>query len=118
MLRLMLMSVFLGSLGQIMVKVGADRLGGLALSPATFLNDLGRLARVPEFWFAMVLMGFSSLFWVKVLTRSELSSAYPLGSLGYVFVLLLSAILLNEALTFTKALGVAVIMAGILILYK
>lgn len=118
MIRLMLMSVILGSLGQIMVKTGADRLGGLSLTPGTLPDDLWRICRVPEFWFAVVLFGISSLFWVKVLTRSDLTYAYPFGSMGYVFVMLFSALLLNETLTLQKLTGTAVIIAGILILQK
>lgn len=118
MIRLVLMSVLLGSVGQIMMKSGSDRLGQLTLSPGTILPDLGRVLRVPEFWMAMLLFGVSSLIWVKVLSKSELTAAYPLGSLSYVVVMLLSAVLLNEALTLNKLLGAAVIVAGIAIMHR
>lgn len=118
MIRLVLMSVLLGSVGQIMMKTGSDRVGQLSLTPATLLPDLIRILRIPEFWMALLLFGASSLIWVKVLSRSELTRAYPLGSLSYVLVYLLSAILLNEALTVQKVVGGLVIMAGIYIIQQ
>jgi multidrug transporter EmrE-like cation transporter len=118
MIRLVLMSVLLGSVGQIMMKTGSDRLGQFTLAPATFFSDLMRVLRVPEFWMAMLLFGISSLIWVKVLSKSELTRAYPLGSMSYVVVVILSALLLNEALTLNKLLGAAVIMAGIVIMHR
>lgn len=117
-IRLVLMSVLLGSVGQIMMKSGSDRLGQLALTPGTIASDLMRVLRVPEFWMAMLLFGVSSLIWVKVLSRSELTQAYPLGSMSYVVVTVLSAMLLNEALTLNKLLGAGVIMAGIAIMQR
>lgn len=118
MLMLVLMSVFLGSVGQIMMKAGSDRVGELALAPATLLPDIVRILRVPEFWMALLLFGASSLLWVKVLSKAELTYAYPLGSLGYVFVFLLSALLLHETISAQKVLGTLVIMVGIYIIQR
>jgi len=118
MIRYVLMSVLLGSVGQIMMKTGTDRVGDLSLTPATILQDILRILRVPEFWMAMLLFGVSSLIWVKVLSKAELTYVYPLNSMGYVFVVLLSALLLNEALTPYKLLGAVVIMAGIVIMHQ
>jgi drug/metabolite transporter (DMT)-like permease len=117
-MRLVLMSVLLGSIGQIMMKSGSDRVGPLSLTPSTLLHDIVRILRVPEFAMALLLFGISSLIWVKVLARSELTHAYPLGSMGYIFVFLLSALLLHEPLTAQKILGALVIMLGIFIIQR
>lgn len=118
MIRLMLMSVFLGSVGQIMMKSGSDRLGNLTLSPSTLLSDLLRILRIPEFGMALLLFGVSSLIWMKVLSKNELTHAYPLGSMSYVFVMVLSALLLHETLTVSKVLGALVIVSGIFIMHR
>jgi multidrug transporter EmrE-like cation transporter len=49
------------------------------------------------------------------MTRFDLSYAYPFMSLAFVFVLILSAIFFHEAVTIPKALGVALVVAGIII---
>lgn len=118
MLPQMLLSVFLGSLGQVLLKFGASRLGGLTLAPATLLADLLRIVKVPEIVFGVGLFSASFLLWVKVLTGTELSYAYPLVSLGYVNVMLLSWLLLGEAMTLNKVLGIGIIISGIIVLHK
>lgn len=118
MIRLVLMSVFLGSIGQIMMKSGSDRVGQLALTPTSLIPDIIRVLRVPEFWMALLLFGVSSLIWVKVLSKSELTHAYPLGSMSYIFVFLLSSLLLHETLTLQKVLGATVILLGIFIIHR
>jgi drug/metabolite transporter (DMT)-like permease len=118
MIRLVLMSVMLGSIGQIMMKSGSDRVGNLPLTPTTIVPDIIRILRIPEFWMALLLFAISSLIWVKVLSKSELTHAYPLGSMSYVFVFLFSALLLHEALTLQKVLGALVIMVGIFIIHR
>lgn len=118
MIRLVLMAVLASSVGQIMMKSGADRVGALSLTPSTLLPDLLRILRVPEFAMALALFGVSSLIWVKVLGKTELTKAYPLGSMSYVFVIVLSALLLNESLTVSKVLGALIIMAGIFVIQR
>lgn len=54
----------------------------------------------------------SGLSWLMAMSRFQLSYAFPFMSLNFVAMLLLSALLLNETLTITKLLGVALIVAG------
>ncbi|MNJ04496.1 4-amino-4-deoxy-L-arabinose-phosphoundecaprenol flippase subunit ArnE [compost metagenome] len=53
-----------------------------------------------------------------MLSKADLTYVYPLNSMGYVFVVLLSALLLHEALTPYKLMGAVVIMAGIIIMHQ
>ncbi|MNL86178.1 4-amino-4-deoxy-L-arabinose-phosphoundecaprenol flippase subunit ArnF [compost metagenome] len=55
---------------------------------------------------------------MKVLTQAELSYAYPMVSLGYVNVVLLSCFLLQETFTWNKLIGTAIIIIGILVINK
>lgn len=67
-----------------------------------------------------VLSGFAAAFlasfsWMAAMTRLDLSHAYPFMSANFVVVLLLSAMLFNEPLTPLKVLGLALIVAGIVV---
>jgi uncharacterized membrane protein len=55
------------------------------------------------------------LSWMAVMTKFELSYAYPFVSLSFVLVLLMSNILFNEPLTFYKVMGVILIAAGVIV---
>ena len=57
----------------------------------------------------------AAVSWMAAMTRFELSYAYPFTSLAFVLVLGFSALFFHEAITVPKALGVGLIMAGIII---
>lgn len=113
---LILISVFLGSLGQVLLKVGAGKLGTIS-----FVHPIAEALRIiftPHVLIGLAFFGTSFLLWVKVLTDSELSYAYPMVSLGYVLVAVLSYFLFHESFTFNKVFGIALIIAGVLMINK
>lgn len=115
---LLLLSVFMGSWGQILLKFGADRLGGVSLRLSLIPHEVLRMLRIPEIVMGLFFFGASFLLWMKVLTGSQLSLAYPLVGLGYVNVLLFSSIFFHESLTPQKLLGSLLIVAGVMILHR
>lgn len=117
-LLLIIVSVLLGSIGQVILKIGANKLGTLALHPQTFITDIFRMIRVPEIIIGLIFFGSSFVLWVKVLTKSDLSYAYPMVSLGYINVVILSYFLFKEPFTATKIAGIALIIFGVIILNK
>jgi multidrug transporter EmrE-like cation transporter len=60
----------------------------------------------------------SGLSWMIAMTRFDISYAYPFTALGFVFILLFSALLFQEPLTWQKIIGVVFIVLGILITGK
>ena len=101
--------------GQLVVKWQVAQAGAYPVTRSERLIFLIRLLLNP--WIMSgVAAGFLALLcWMIAMTRFELSYAYPFMSLAFVFVLILSAIFFHEAVTVPKALGVALIMAGIII---
>jgi multidrug transporter EmrE-like cation transporter len=57
----------------------------------------------------------AALAWMAAMTRLELSRAYPFVSLSFVLVLVSSAVFFDESLTAAKVLGVALILAGLVV---
>lgn len=113
-----LVSVFMGAIGQTVLKLGANKLDNLSLSFRTIFKDIIHILMVPEILVGLVLFGSSFLLWIKVLTKSDLSYAYPMVSLGYVLVALLSKFLFNEPFTVNKVIGVVMIISGVFILNR
>lgn len=109
-------SILIGSLGQITLKVGANKLGTLFFQAGQIGPDLIRVIKTPEIIIGMVFFGFSSLLWIKVLTLAELSQAYPLVSIGYIIVAVLSYVFFKESFTIPKVLGIGLIIAGVVII--
>jgi drug/metabolite transporter (DMT)-like permease len=107
-------SILLGSVGQFLLKLAAQQLGQLSLAPAS----LARLALSPFVWAGVVLFASSMVLWIKVLTAAPLATAYPLVSLSYVVVLLLSWAFLGEPITGLKVAGIVAIMLGVALLTR
>lgn len=105
-------SIFLGALAQYLLKIGTSQLILIrtSLIKALFLN-------IPLLG-GLFCYGLSLIFWLYVLSKMELSKAYPMVSLGYVVTLLLGYIFLNEPLSLSKILGVSLIMIGVYFVTK
>lgn len=60
-------------------------------------------------------MSIAFLCWVGLMTKFELSYAYPFMSLAFALVLGLGVFLFHESITVSKVLGIALIVMGIII---
>jgi drug/metabolite transporter (DMT)-like permease len=99
--------------GQLLMKAGALE-SGLLISKSWY-SMLGWKALFSN-W--MILLGLimwvlSTLIYLVVLTRTELSFAYCLGSLNYVLVPVLGQWIFNEWLSPLRIVGMIVIFMGV-----
>jgi multidrug transporter EmrE-like cation transporter len=101
--------------GQLVVKWQVAQAGAYPLATSERLIFLLKLLLNP--WIISgVAAGFLALLcWMIAMTRFDLSYAYPFMSLGFVFVLILSAIFFQETVTMPKMIGVMLIVGGIII---
>jgi multidrug transporter EmrE-like cation transporter len=67
-------------------------------------------------FFGYALYGFSTILLILALRDGELSLLYPVISLTYVWVTILSVVVFHEPLTLLKVAGIAVICAGVALL--
>ncbi len=106
-LGLILICVTLGAAGQLCLKrgVGNQQLSGLLAILAAFRN--------PYVVLGFLSYGLSSLLWLAVLSRTDLSFAYPLVSISYLGTVLGAAIFFHEEVSLIRWAGVLLICAGI-----
>ena len=99
--------------GQFLMKRGMNQVGvitnDLAAIPASFLKAF----TTPAVLLGVVAYGLSSIFWLILLSRVDLSYAYPVLSLGYVAIVLVSWLLLGEQVSLARWVGVLVICLGV-----
>ncbi|KAB2952572.1 EamA family transporter [Heliorestis acidaminivorans] len=113
-LYLILLSIFMGALGQVLLKMGANKLvltGGPLVT--AFIQGITQIIKNPLILGGFLLFGLSSLIWIVAISKVELSLAYPMVSLGYVLVLFLSWAFLGETLSLIRISGVLVICLGV-----
>jgi|YNPNPStandDraft_1061719.scaffolds.fasta_scaffold04698_3 multidrug transporter EmrE-like cation transporter len=105
----LLLAIVLTVIGEILLKKGVGEVGEFSFRWSilwrTFTN-----------W--KVLLGFlwifaGSIFWLVVISRIELSVAYPMLGLSYVVMVLASWPALQEPLNWQKVVGSLVICLGV-----
>lgn len=85
---------------------------------ATAVNKAGTIMDQSAFMYffsALALYGVTTIGWVWVLQKAELGKIYPLMALAFVVVPLASHFLLGERFQPQYFLGIALIMAGIVV---
>lgn len=110
-LVLILINVVLGSVGQISLKYGASRLGG-AHSGHGLLYAL-QCMFTPYVILGLSLYAVSAVIWIRILKQVNLSFAYPMISLSYVVVVVLSAIFFREKISSVTIAGLALVCIGV-----
>jgi len=111
---IILAGTFLVAVAQMLIKSGADR---LAQSGQTGLigTAIGILT-IPPLFAGYALYAVFAVMMIYSLKHGEMSVLFPLISLGFVWVAILSVFILHEAMSPLKGAGIAIIVAGVAIL--
>ena len=95
------------SAGQVLFKIGANAQGE-SFSVFALLTNVSFLA-------AIAIYAGCTILWGYVLTQAELSKVYPIFSLSFAIVPLLSYFFFKETLGVSYAVGVVFIMIGLVL---
>lgn len=113
---ILLMAVALATTGQLLLKTAMGEIGEVAGVGAGHLTDL--VGNVLTSWKALLglaAFGVSSLFWLVVLSRVPLSTAYPFVALSYLIILTFSTWVLHERPPLLTWAGAGLIVTGIVL---
>jgi drug/metabolite transporter (DMT)-like permease len=105
-IALVFFCTLLGAAAQILFKKGS---ANFSLDPVALATNVPLIA-------GLVLYGGFTLLMVLALRHGELSMLYPIISLTYVWVTLLSYTLLGEKPNLYKNIGITVIVIGVAVL--
>jgi multidrug transporter EmrE-like cation transporter len=116
-LLFVLLTAALTVVANLLLRTGIFAAGGFAAGSAgEAVSALVRLFLEPRFTAGFLLYFLASVVWFRVVATEPLSLAYPLlVSCTFTLVTGGAAILFGEALTRRQLVGLAVILAGILI---
>ena len=104
---------------QLTLKVATRPLAHFSdFSPATLVSAILILSKSPQFWTGMVCYAASVCVWLAALSKAPVSTAYPMLSLGYVAVAVVSVMWLGESMPVPKVLGIALICAGVILVSR
>ena len=108
-------TVALTVLSQIIIKWQVLAAGALPEAAGDKALFLARLLINPWIVFALAAAFAAAVTWMAAMTKLDLSHAYPLLSTVFVLVPLASVMLFNEPVTTPKIMGLALVVAGIVI---
>lgn len=108
-LPLILMNVFLLTAGQILWKLGLKQVGGFNLANAA------KVIFSPLILAGLVLFVIATGLWFAVLSKADLSYAYPLQSTAYILGMLAAWLIFREVIPVTRWIGTGVILIGVYI---
>ena len=114
-LPLIALSIAMGVSGQTMIKLGTLSAANL---PAEPVARLLLVLRSPWVLLGLMMYGIGALSWVVVLSRLDLSIAYPFLALNFVLVALVSWLLLGESIPGLRWVGIGCICVGILLIAR
>ena len=117
-LILILVDVALNVTGQLSLKYGMSKIGNFSLSLSTLPPVFIKAATNLHVLLGLVCYGLGFMVWLIVLSKAEVSYAYPLISLGYVFTAILARALLGEAVGATRLAGIVVTCFGVFLIAR
>jgi len=111
---LLIVAIILSTTGEVLLKAGVNRVGTITFEPQTIIRAFMQWQVIAGF----VLLFGGSLFWLAVISRVNLSIAYPLLAIGYILTTIWALVFLKEPVPSSRWLGIGAIIIGIvLVLY-
>jgi multidrug transporter EmrE-like cation transporter len=114
-----MLSVTLSAFAQVSFKYGMSASGPRsAAAGASSLIVLFNTLASPGVLGGLALYGLGTLLWLQVLSRTDLSQAYPFVGIGFVITALLGAFLFGETMTAMRSTGIVLVIIGIYLIAR
>lgn len=115
---LILAGVLLNSAAQILLKAGVRHTGVISLQFPALVKAGLSLAVNPFIIVALACYVVSVVFWLLALSRTAVSIAYPMLSIGYIVTALVGWLYLGEQMNLTRWAGILVIIIGVFLVAR
>lgn len=115
---LILTGVLLNAAAQFLLKAGVDRVGVIGLQFHELVRAGFALALNPYVLAGLACYVVSVAVWLLALSRTAVSIAYPMLSIGYIVTALAAWAFLGEQLNLVRWAGIAVIVLGVFLVAR
>ncbi len=112
-LPLIVFGVMLNAAAQLALKQGMRQIGYFEFHIQNTFRICSALAVNPFIFAGLTCYVISVAVWLMVLSRVEVSYAYPLLSIGYIVAAFAGRMFFHENLSLTRWAGIVVICAGV-----
>jgi len=115
---LVLTGVLLNAAAQLLLKAGTNAIGAFAFSAANVAPIGWKLATQPYILSGIGCYVISVAVWILALSRTEVSVAYPMLSIGYIVNAIAAWYLFGEVVTPLRLAGIGIIVLGVFIVAR
>ena len=109
-LSVILFTVFLSACAQVLLKLGVSN--QRADASVDGIKGIFYLLFTPGVFLGLTVYGISVFIWLWVLSRVELSLAYPFVGLSFIFTLAFGYFFLSESINAFRLIGTLLIAVG------
>ncbi len=109
-------SVLLNALAQLLIRKGMLQIGSVGVG--NIVESIVPMITNLWLWGAMLSYAVSILMWMSVLSKVEVSYAYPFLSVGYIVAAVAGYALFSENLSITRIAGIIVICIGVILISR
>lgn len=117
-ISLVLLSVVFNTVAQLALKAGMMAIGHFEFTLANFWPVVAKLVTSPWLILGGAVYVGSLTTWLLVLSRVDVSVAYPMASLGYITSAIAAYFLYHEPLTVLKVVGIGIILLGVFLVAR
>ena len=114
MILILLVSILIGSFGQVSLKHGMNKLKVIGIREV--VRNIFRVFTNPFILMGILFYAASSIMWLFAMTRLDISFMYPLVSLSYLFTTVFAILFLNEKVGAKRWAGLTLIIMGALMM--
>lgn len=115
---LILIGVFLNAGAQLLLKEAMVRIGYFAFNWQNVWPIATQVLLSPFIWLGFLAYAISIVIWLLVLSRVDVTIAYPMVSIGYIITAVAAYFVLQEPLTLLRIAGIAIILLGVFLLTR
>ncbi len=115
---LILAGVLLNAAAQLLLKAGTNAIGHFEFHLENVIPIGMKVAFQPFIVGGMACYAVSLVVWIMALSRTPVSVAYPMLSIGYVINAFVAYMWFGEALASQKLLGIGFIVIGVYLVAK
>lgn len=108
---LVFLCTLIGAAAQVLFKLGSAAMAGGSL-----FQIILRVLTSPQLVLGFACYGINTLLLVLALRKGQLSTMYPVISLTYVWVTILSVVIFKEDVNPYKVAGLTIVVAGVAVL--
>lgn len=111
-LALILFTVTLSACAQLALKMGVSRPDMAAAMQLGVADSILAAITSPLIWLGLIIYGLSVALWLWVLSKVDLSVAYPFVGVSFLVTMAFGAFLLDENVTPARVVGTLLIACG------